>query len=95
MDVYKFKGKRITREAILRAMRDYDQQYRHPNDYNKWLEKKNYKFAIQEKGRIYPPKHILSQVSGISVLDFNGGEQTNSVFRSLGFLIMNKPLRWR
>jgi len=33
----------------------------------------------------------LSQATGIDILEFSGGEQTNSVFRKLGFRVVDKP----
>jgi 5-methylcytosine-specific restriction protein A len=64
----------------------------HPNtgSYDDWLKKETYKYAIRYDGRVYPPKHILSMVTGISTSEFNGGEQTNRVFRQLGFDVENK-----
>jgi hypothetical protein len=36
----------------------------------------------------YPPQSILSVVSRIPTTEFNGPEQTNGIFRKLGFEIV-------
>lgn len=86
-----FKGEMVTCEEIRRVIREFDQAYPDTNLYNHWLEKANYKYAIFEGGKYYPPKHILSQATGISTRDFNGGNETNSVFRQCGFEVIAKP----
>ena len=80
----------ITREMVLKGLSDFDQKYPHTNDYDNWLEKRNYKYELVEKGRRYPPKYILSEVRGISTENFGGGNQTNQVLTSLGFEIRKK-----
>jgi endonuclease III len=66
-------------------MDDFDECYPSTNQYDNWLDKRIFKFAIRYRRRLYPPKHILSVASGIPTADFGGGEQTNRVFRQLGF----------
>ncbi len=85
-----FLGKYITREMVLDALRLFDQKYPNTNNYDHWLEKNNYKFELIEKGRRYPPKHILSEICGIPTEKFGGGYQTNKVFRGLDFVIIEK-----
>ena len=85
-----FKGKKITREAIFTAIKDFDKTYTHTNQYDNWLEKDNYKFSLTYAGKLYPPKFILSQARGISTQEFSGGEQTNKVLRQLGFVVIDK-----
>ena len=85
-----FKGVLIKREAVIRAMNDFDDYYPSTSQYDKWLDKGAYKYAISYRARLYPPKYILSVVSGISTTHFNGGDQTNRVFWELGFDIVYK-----
>jgi hypothetical protein len=85
-----FKGKSITRQLILKAMQDFDDLYPESNDYAGWLDDSKYKYKVHHQKRVYPPKHILSEASGISVSEFSGGEQTNRVFEQLGFLVLLK-----
>ena len=68
-----FKGGLVTSEDILRALREFDQAYPDPNLYDRWLEKANYKYAVYEEDKHYPPKHILSQATGVSTTEFSGG----------------------
>jgi hypothetical protein len=49
------------------------------------------KFAVWYKEKSYPPKQILASATKHSVNSFNGGEETNRVFRALGFRICFKP----
>ena len=89
MDTY-FKRIRISREMVERALVEFDRAYPDTNQYDRWIEKRNYKYAILERGRRYPPKHILSVVCKVDTIYYNGGEQTNRVFRKLGFKIIQK-----
>lgn len=86
-----FKGVTVTAEAVLAAIQDFDAQYPDTNDYDSWLDKGTYKYAIQHGDKLYPCKHILNQATGIDTSEFNGGEQTNRVFRELGFRVIQKP----
>lgn len=80
----------MTREQVLDVLREFREQYQDTNSYDDWLNKDGYKYAIDHEGYLYPPKHILSQVTGISTKLFSGGEQTNRVFTQLGFTVINK-----
>jgi hypothetical protein len=86
-----FKGVTVTTEDILKALSNFDVQCLDPNEYDSWLEKKTYKYAVQHGEKLYPRKYILSQATGIDTSEFNSGNQTNSVFRKLGLRVINKP----
>ncbi len=85
-----FINKTVTLQDILNAFHDFDAQYPDTNQYEGWLDKATYKYAVRHENKLYPPKHILSQASGIPTTEFGGGEQTNRVFRDLGFEVGNK-----
>jgi 5-methylcytosine-specific restriction protein A len=85
-----FKGVNITRSNVVRVLEAFAALYADPNTYEGWLEKGSYLYAIDFEGKLYPPKHILSQVTSIPTTEFSGGEQTNRVFRGLGFTIVTK-----
>jgi 5-methylcytosine-specific restriction protein A len=85
-----FKGTTVTRQDILKAMGDFDAEYPDANTYDKWLDKDIYRYAVHYGDKPYPCKYILSQASGIPIREFSGGEQTNRVFRDLGFDVVNK-----
>ena len=86
-----FKGVEVTTHRIENALRDFDDQYPDTNEYDQWLEKKNYKYTVVWNGKRYPCKYILSLVTGIVVSDLHGGEPANKVFRRLGFRVVEKP----
>jgi hypothetical protein len=78
-----FRGKEVTREQVLAVLRDFGARYPDTNDYDRWLEKGNYKYALWYDDRAYPPKHILSEATGISTAEFSGSEQFHRVFKQL------------
>lgn len=53
------------KNAVLRALENFHHQHPDTNNYENWLDKDSYIYAIQHQDRLYPPKHILSVVSGI------------------------------
>ncbi len=85
-----FKGVPVKTDDILKAILEFDAQYPNTNSYGAWLEKDTYKYAVQHGGKLYPCKYILSQATGIDTSEFNGGNQTNNVFRRLGFHVIDK-----
>lgn len=85
-----FKGERVSRNDVLRVLRRFDEAYPDTNDYDQWLDKANYKFALGYGGKLYPCKYVLSEASGLHTRSFSGGEQTNRVLRDLGFEIVRK-----
>jgi len=85
-----FKGKTVTREALLEAMRAFDTEFPDPARYERWLDKESYKYAVAHAGRLYPPKRILSLAAGVPSRQFGGGEETNRVFRENGFEVGDK-----
>jgi 5-methylcytosine-specific restriction protein A len=90
MSGIKFLGMYINREMVLKALFEFDRKYPNTNNYDNWLEKSNYKFELVEKGKHYPPKHILSEVRKLPISKFSGGTQTNQVLKSLGFEVRKK-----
>jgi len=90
VSVTSFKGHKITRQQVIQALEEFDFTYPASNDFENWLESGNYHYALDYEGKLYPPKYILSVVSGESVETFSGGEQTHRVFANLGFKIVNK-----
>jgi hypothetical protein len=91
MDSVTLLGRTITRDQVLAALRQFDSTYRDTNEYDGWLEKGTYKYALEHAGRLYPCKYILSVASGFDVGAFGGGQQTNSKFVRLGFEVIDKP----
>ena len=90
MPTVNFKGETVSRDAVLREIRRFDADYADINSYDNWLNKGNYKYALRYGGKLYPCKYILSEASGLHIRSFSGGEQTNRVFRDLGFEVESK-----
>ena len=72
MDAVILLGTPITRDDVLVALRQFDAEYHDPNDYDRWLDKRNYQYALRHRGRLYPCKHILAEASGFDVTAFGG-----------------------
>jgi len=85
-----FKDVRVTKQAVVKSLEAFASLYPNPNDYDHWLDKQSYRYAIDYEGKLYPPKHILSEITGISTTEYSGGYPTNRVFIELGFTIINK-----
>jgi hypothetical protein len=83
----------VTREAILRAIDYYKSEYPE-NDYDNWLNKDIYKYAILYEGQLYPPTYIMGLSTDINCVYFAGGSTTslgvNPVFKREGFRIVDK-----
>ena len=86
----RFRGKDITKDMVVRELEKFDAEYPDTNNYDNWIEDNSYKYALEHRGKLYPPKYILSRLTGIDVSEFSGGDQTDNVFRELGFIIRNK-----
>jgi 5-methylcytosine-specific restriction enzyme A len=86
------RGKTLTDQDILKAMADFDDQYSETNDYENWLNRSTYRYALVHDGNLYPPKYILGYASDVERNRFNGGVQyTNQLLTELGFEIIEKP----
>ena len=85
-----FKRQVVTRQNILDALQEFSEQYPDPETFDDWLRKETYKYAVRYGEKKYPPKHILSTATGIPTTKFGGGEETNRVFRQLGFEVGDK-----
>lgn len=85
-----FKKRTITRRQVLDALHTFAEAHPDSNTFDQWLEKESYRYAVVYRDRRYPPKHILSAVSGVPITEFSGGEETNRVFRQLGFVVLPK-----
>lgn len=85
-----FRGRVIARNDVLKELTRFDEKYPETNDYENWLNDGTYRFALKYGGRLYPPKYILSQITGLPVSEFSGGDETNSIFYQLGFPVRDK-----
>lgn len=85
-----FMDVEISNATVLDELKEFDRKYKDTNDYENWKFNSNYKHMLVYEGRHYPPKYILQEASGIHRTLFNGGDQTNDIFRNLGFDIEDK-----
>lgn len=83
-----FRGITITSQDVVGVLEEFQAKYPNPASYRNWLQNQTYKYALEYQGRLYPPKYLLSQVTGIDSSEFSGGNLINPVFQALGF-----PLR--
>lgn len=72
----------VKREQILAAMKEFDLKFRSSEDDSGTL------YAVEEAGRLYPPKRILELATGVARNKFYGGKPSNDVFVGLGFHII-------
>jgi 5-methylcytosine-specific restriction enzyme A len=89
-----FRGKTVTSQDLLRVIAEFRAQYPDPSNYRNWLQNETYKYALDYQGQLYPPKILLSQMTGINTSEFSGGKLINPVFQKLGFpliAIRNPP----
>lgn len=78
----------VTPEEILKALQIFDSTQRSLTEWQGWEKKKSQKYALSYKGRLYPPKEIISIATGVPVSDFSGGDQSNSYLRRRGFEVI-------
>src|SRR5207244_882162 len=70
------------------TMADFDATLRETKDWVHWEQNGNYDYAIVFNGKRYPPKEIISRATGIGKNEFNGGDESNSYLKALGFEIV-------
>lgn len=80
--------KNISKEAVLKAMDDIDQNGVPKN-------RNSTKYWLRDRNKYYPPKYVISLAnkyqSGIELkpVDFSGGEEANNFLINLGFQIVD------
>ncbi|HEY1810988.1 MAG TPA: DUF3578 domain-containing protein [Kofleriaceae bacterium] len=77
-----------SREALVKAMREFDDQLRNQAQWIGWEVDGNYKFAVVHEGHRYPPKQVLAMATGNTKRAFSGGDVTNRVFVENGFEVV-------
>jgi hypothetical protein len=76
-----------TRDRILRAFEQFNQDDRSTNRWWGWEQKKNHKFAISYEGTLYPVKAIIRYATD-GFGNFGGGNEANKYIRERGFTIV-------
>jgi len=72
-------------DAVEAALSQFDNELRSRREWQGWEQRRSQKFAVRARGRLYPPKKILSLATGVPVADFTGGPPTNNVFAALQY----------
>src|SRR5271163_2888386 len=82
-----------SREAIFKAMDDFDRDLRDRAEWSDWQSRNSFKFALERDGRMYPVKKIISMTTGTTVSNFSGGAEANGFLKKLGFTVISLPER--
>jgi len=82
------KIKDVASSTVEEAMQIFDAQWRGSDEYSGWERNKNYAYAIDHKGQLYPPKKIISIATDMPVNTFYGGRPSNTYLRARGFAIV-------
>ncbi len=77
-----FRGKTITRDDMLKAMKVFDEERRSSFPKKRWVT-----YAIKHEGRFYPPKEILRIAADTDDVP-SGGPAVNDHFERLGFEVV-------
>ena len=71
----------ITREQVLEGMRKFDEMAEKDDD----LSRTGTIWFVENDGKRYPPKWVLSLATGVPRNEFGGGENSNRPLRELQF----------
>jgi hypothetical protein len=72
---------------MLEAMERFDRELRDSPEWTNWEQKESHKYAIEQNGRRYPVKKIVSIATDIPVGSFSGGDEANTYAEKLGFSV--------
>lgn len=77
-----FRGRTITDDDVIQAMKCFDKERRESFPEKRWK-----RYAIEYENKNYPPKEIMRLVTGMQDVG-SGGNYVNSPFQNLGFTIV-------
>ncbi|UFH49914.1 HNH endonuclease [Pseudomonas sp. KNUC1026] len=83
--------KAVTKERIDRALAVFDRDYRDTPQWREWHLSQAHRYAINVGGTLYPAKKVVSLATGIPVIDFHGGRETNTYLEKRGFEVVELP----
>ncbi|MDQ0124652.1 5-methylcytosine-specific restriction protein A [Pseudomonas lini] len=81
----------VKKEKLERALRQFDEKFRHRPEWKGWMDNQAHRYAISANDQLYPAKKIVSLATGTPVGDFSGGHPTNGFLKRHGFTIVNLP----
>lgn len=67
-----FMNRSVSEKEVINALSEFDHRFPETNDFDQWLDKANYKYAIKFEDRLYPPKYILNMITHVNLSEFNG-----------------------
>lgn len=77
-----------TRANVQAALITFDQQFREAAEWDGWETRANQLYALKWKGKLYPPKKVLSLATDTPVMELHGGKSTNAPLETLGFTVI-------
>jgi hypothetical protein len=77
----------VTREALLKAMEEFDKELRDTEEWFGWEQKGTYSYAIVRDDHRYPVKQIISMVTGEPKTNFSGGFEANHYVSKRGLSV--------
>src|SRR5579863_7597574 len=77
-----------TKEAVYEALERFDRELRDSPEWANWEQKDSHKYALEQNGRRYPVKKIVSIATDTPVGSFSGGDETNTYIAKLGFPVV-------
>jgi 5-methylcytosine-specific restriction protein A len=77
-----------TKANVRAALITFDQQFRETAEWDGWETRANQLYALKWKGKLYPPKKVLSLATGTPVMELHGGKSTNAPLETLGFTVI-------
>jgi hypothetical protein len=73
-----------TQDELTEAMRRFDDELRHSDEWRDWDSNPAHRYAIEHQGRTYPVKKVISLATGTPVSDFSGGREADSFVEKRG-----------
>ncbi|WP_081005915.1 HNH endonuclease [Pseudomonas asplenii] len=81
----------VKKEKLERALKQFDEKFRHSHEWQGWTENQAHRYAISANGTLYPAKKIVSLATGTPVGLFSGGQPTNGYLKRHGYTIVDLP----
>jgi Mrr restriction endonuclease-like protein len=81
----------VVADKISSAMTQFDDEIRSSAEWANWEESQSHRYAINNAGKLYPVKQIVSMATGVNVASFSGGSEANDYVKQRGFEV--EPLR--
>jgi hypothetical protein len=74
-----------TAQALHEAMDRFDKELRNTTVWERWEQDETHRYALEQDGKLYPVKQIVSMATGFPVGQFSGGDQANGFVEKYGF----------